>query len=124
MGLMRSRLLGSFRSSLRADTCPSMILLEFWFNVPSLREVIDPLGRVSAAFQKSLDAQQACREDNTVSLVPDFTPGPSSGVRATHSRDKQNPPNPGLICMCVVLTKNRCTGEYLMLVGCGTMGCV
>nr|GEU33714.1 hypothetical protein [Tanacetum cinerariifolium] len=67
-----------------------------------------------------------------VSLVPDFTPGSSSGVRSTveyllfmtygewprrntvrfchaaHSRDRQNPPNPGLICMCVVLTKSRC----------------
>nr|GEU81810.1 hypothetical protein [Tanacetum cinerariifolium] len=53
-----------------------------------------------------------------VSLVPDFTPGPSSGVRATPSRDRQDPPNPGLICMRIVLTKNRCTGGYLTLVGC------
>nr|GFA05510.1 hypothetical protein [Tanacetum cinerariifolium] len=37
-GLMRSQLLGSFRISLIADTCPSMILLEFWFDVPSLKE--------------------------------------------------------------------------------------
>nr|GEV60077.1 hypothetical protein [Tanacetum cinerariifolium] len=57
-----------------------------------------------------------------VSLVLDFTSGPSSGVRAAPSRDRQDPLNPGLICMRTVLTKNRCTDGYLMLVECGPVG--
>nr|GEV82058.1 PXMP2/4 family protein 4-like [Tanacetum cinerariifolium] len=63
--------------------------------------------KVKESSARTLDAHQACREDNTVSLVMNFTSGPSSGVRAAHSRDRQNLPNLGLICMCVVLTRNR-----------------
>nr|GEW93060.1 transposase (putative), gypsy type [Tanacetum cinerariifolium] len=59
-----------------------------------------------------------------VSLVPDFTPRLSSGVREAPSRDRQDPLNPGLICMRMVLTKNRCAGGYLILVGCGPVGSV
>ncbi|GJZ06425.1 gypsy type transposase, partial [Tanacetum coccineum] len=42
-----------------------------------------------------------------VSFVLDFIPGPSFGVRVASSRDRQDSPNPGLICMRVVLTWNR-----------------
>ncbi|GKC69628.1 hypothetical protein Tco_1115511 [Tanacetum coccineum] len=66
MGLMRFRLLDSFKSSLRADKCPSiMSLVVFWLVVPSFGGVTDPLGRMSAALQRILDDQQDCREDNT-----------------------------------------------------------
>ncbi|GJS20388.1 retrotransposon protein, putative, ty1-copia subclass [Tanacetum coccineum] len=53
-----------------------------------------------------------------VSLVSDFTPGPSSGVRAFPSRDRQDPPNPGLICMHTVLTKNRWLIWSTWIIGC------
>nr|GEV13549.1 hypothetical protein [Tanacetum cinerariifolium] len=53
-----------------------------------------------------------------VSLVPDFTPGSSSGVREAPSRDRQNPPNPGLICMRAVLTMNRWLMGSVWIIGC------
>ncbi|GJW96194.1 DC1, C1-like, zinc finger, RING/FYVE/PHD-type containing protein [Tanacetum coccineum] len=80
MGLMRFRLLGSFRSSLRADTCPSMILLEFWFDVPSLRGVIGSGPAILGHLGKSNNGKPV-EKTTHVSLVPDFIPGPSSGVR-------------------------------------------
>ncbi|GKB35798.1 hypothetical protein Tco_0880740 [Tanacetum coccineum] len=80
MGLIRSRLLGSFKSSLRADTCPSRILLEFWFDVPSLKGVIGS-GHAILGHLGRLNNGKPVEKTTHVSLVSDFTPGPSSGVR-------------------------------------------
>ncbi|GKB67879.1 hypothetical protein Tco_0929291 [Tanacetum coccineum] len=100
---------------------------------------------MSAALQRILDAQQACREDNTpyeynkcglsrVSCIECawgiyITPSTvecllvlTSGkwlrqttvcfCQAESLRDRQDPPNPGLICMRMILTKNRCYPSF------------
>nr|GEV66347.1 hypothetical protein [Tanacetum cinerariifolium] len=54
-----------------------------------------------------LNESKPVEKTTHVSLVLDFTSGPSSGVRAGPSRGRQDPPNPGLVCMRTVLTKNR-----------------
>nr|GEW38486.1 putative reverse transcriptase domain-containing protein [Tanacetum cinerariifolium] len=78
MGLMRFRLLGSFKSSLRDDTCPSIMLLAFWLDVPSFKGVIGS-GPAILGHLGRLNNGKPVEKTKRVSLASSVIPGPSSG---------------------------------------------